>query len=53
MPATVALKYTAAIRTLKSELDLEVSPTEPTPLLTDAQSAPDGSHMERMTRATR
>ena len=50
---TVALKYTAAIRTLQSELDLEVAPTEPTPLYTDAQAVTDGSSMERMTRATR
>ena len=50
---TVALKYTVAIRTLQSELDLDVAPTEPTPLYTDAQAVTDGSSMERMTRATR
>ena len=50
---TVALKYTVAIRTLQSELDLEVGPTEPTPIYTDAQAVTDGSSMERMTRATR
>ena len=50
---TVALKYTVAIRTLQCELDLEVAPTEPTPLYTDAQAVTDGSSMERMTRATR
>jgi hypothetical protein len=50
---TVALKYTVAIRTLQSELELGVAPTEPTPLYTDAQAVTDGSSMERMTRATR
>ena len=42
-----------AFRTLQSELELEVAPTEPTPLYTDAQAVTDGSSMERMTRATR
>ena len=46
---TVALKYTVAIRTLQSELELGVAPTEPTPIYT----VTDGSSMERMTRATR
>ena len=50
---TVALKYTVAIRTLQSELDLDVGPTEPTPIYTDAQAVTDGTSMERMTRATR
>ena len=50
---TVALKYTVAIRTLHSELELDVAPTEPTSLYTDAQAVTDGSSMERMTRATR
>ena len=50
---TVALKYTVAIRTLQSELELGVAPTEPTPIYTDAQAVTDGSSMERMTRATR
>ena len=50
---TVALKYTIAIRTLQNELDLEVAPTEPTQLYTDAQAVTDGSSMERMNRGTR
>ena len=50
---TVALKYTVAIRTLQSELELDVAPTEPTPFYTDAQAVTDGSSIERMTRATR
>jgi hypothetical protein len=50
---TVALKYTVAIRTLQSELELDVAPSEPTPLYTNAQAVIDGSSMGRMTRATR
>jgi hypothetical protein len=42
-----------AIRTFQSELDLDVAPTEPSSLYTDAQAVTDGSNMERMTRATR
>ena len=37
---TVALKYTVAIRTLQSELELGVAPTEPTPLYIDARRSP-------------
>jgi hypothetical protein len=50
---TLSLKYTVAIRTLQSELELDVATTEPTMIYTDAQAVTDGCSMERTTRATR
>ena len=50
---SMAFKHTVAIRTLQSELELGVGPTVPTVLITDAQAATDGSHMERLTGKTR
>ena len=49
----MAFKYTVAIRTLQRELRLGVEPTQPTPIITDAKAVTDGSHLERITRATR
>jgi hypothetical protein len=52
-PRSTALKYTIAARTIEIDLDVELAPTRPTDLYTDAQAVLDGKGGERMPKSSR
>jgi hypothetical protein len=52
-PRSTTLKYTIAARTIQIDLDVELAPTRPTDLYTDAQAELDGKGGERMPKSSR
>ncbi len=48
-----ALKYTIAARIIQIDLDIELAPTQPTDVYTDAQAVLDGKGGERMPKSSR
>jgi len=50
---TTAVKYVIMARTIQVDLDVDVSPTKPTDLYTDAQAVLDGKGGERMPKSSR